>query len=163
MYSQLTINSTKDVAFHSFALLATRVKFFVSVHLAFSIIMCVVLTEVSVFKRSSPSYQETLDKGLLKILRVNSTLSDSFTIVRGFPKIVGLSASRIKLFIHPVAFFINDYNLDTFFLSNYPFSKCLHLRFILNSISFYCQIYVFLVPTNLARIKFQYNITYNEH
>lgn len=70
---------------------ATRVKFFVSVHNAFSMTNVAFFTEFSVFNSSDPLYQETFDNGLLIISLASMTLSLSFTMVLGFPTISGLS------------------------------------------------------------------------
>ena len=93
----LTINSTRDVTVHSGVLLTTSVKFLVSVHLAFSIIKFVVFTVVSDTNSCDPSNQETLDKGLLEICRVNTTLSVSLAIITAFSSIDGLSVIKMKL------------------------------------------------------------------
>lgn len=94
---QLTFNSTRDVTVHSGVLLTTSVKFLVSVHLAFSMIKLVVFTVVSDTNSCDPSNQETLDKGLLEICRVNTTLSVSLVIITAFSSIDGLSVIKMKL------------------------------------------------------------------
>ena len=86
--------STSDVVFHCNALLAIRVKFFVSAHLAFSMTNFVVFTVISDFNKFGPSYQDTFDKGLLEISLVRITLLLSLTIVAPFSTIKGLSARK---------------------------------------------------------------------
>lgn len=77
---QLTINSTTAVALLPTPLLATRVKFCVSLHVGLSMKKEVVVTEVSVFNSSVLLNQDTFDDGLPEIFRVNMTVSLSFTI-----------------------------------------------------------------------------------
>ena len=77
-------------------LLATRVKLLVSVQSAFSLMNVAVFTFVSFFKDVDPLYQEMFEDGLLSISRVNSILSDSFTMVVGFLSIAGLSGFVYK-------------------------------------------------------------------
>ena len=93
-YVQFTISSTMDPTFLWTPLLTLSVKFLVSVHEAFSIVRLVISAKVCVFKSSVPSYQEILDKGLLSISRVSTTLFVSFTKVRVFPLITGLSVQK---------------------------------------------------------------------
>ena len=93
-YLQLIISSTMDSTFLWTALRTLSVKFLVSVHEAFFIVRLVISAKVCVFKSSVPSYQEILDKGLLSISRVSTTLFVSFTKVRVFPLITGLSVQK---------------------------------------------------------------------
>lgn len=95
IYLQFTISSTKAVLFAT-KLLATRVKLFVSVHKAFFMMKVVIFTENSVIKYSEPLYQDTFDKGLLSIKRLNMTLSLSFTVVLACSIMVGLSEKKIQ-------------------------------------------------------------------
>lgn len=92
-YSQLTINSTSEETFHCNALLAVRVKFFVSVHFASSMTRFGVFTGISDFNNVDPSYQDAFDKGLLEICLVKITLLLSLTTVAIPPSIEGLSAN----------------------------------------------------------------------
>lgn len=94
IYSQLTINSTSDVTFNCNKLLAVRVKFFVSVHLAPCMIRVVVLTAISDTNNFEPSYQDAFDKGLLEISLVRLTTLLSLTTRAPFHAIEGLSASQ---------------------------------------------------------------------
>lgn len=86
---QLTINSTTAVALLPTPLLATRVKFCVSLHMALSINKEVVVTEVWVFNSSVLLNQDTFDTGLPEIFRVNMTVSLSFTICNGLFSMAG--------------------------------------------------------------------------
>lgn len=90
------------VTFCSTVLLATRVKLFVSVHEALSIMNIVLFTEKSVIKYSEPLYQDTSDKGLLSIKLLNTTLSPSLVVVLDCSIIVGLSEEEKKPVIHIV-------------------------------------------------------------
>lgn len=83
-----------EVTFLCTILLALSVKFFVSAHEAFCIVRLAIVTEVCVFKSSAPLYQEMLDKGLLSITRISTTLSVSFTMVGIVFSTTGLSAQK---------------------------------------------------------------------
>lgn len=87
--SQFTINSTTVVAMLPTPLLATRVKFCVSMQVAFSMVNVVDGTEVWVFNSFVLLYQDTFDNGLLEIFRVNMTVSLSFTIANGLFSMTG--------------------------------------------------------------------------
>ena len=101
----MTINSTRDVTFLCNSLLATTVKFLVSVHLAFCIVNIVVtdvfeVIEVSDSNNSVPSNHDTDGgKGLLRISRVNSTLVVLFTTITPFSSIDGLSVGKMKVYV----------------------------------------------------------------
>lgn len=97
VYLQLTINSISEETFLCITLLAVKVKFFVSVHLAFAMTKLVVFTVISDFNKFGPSYQDTFDKGLLSITLVRITLLLSLTTVSIFSSMKGLSASKILL------------------------------------------------------------------
>ena len=97
VYLQLTINSISEETFLCTTLLAVKVKFFVSVHLAFAMTKLVVFTVISDFNKFGPSYQDTFDKGLLSITLVRITLLLSLTTVSIFSSMKGLSASKILL------------------------------------------------------------------
>lgn len=89
--SQFTISSTTAVTVFPTPLLTTRVKFFVSMQVALSMMNAVVATEVWVFNSSVLLYQDTFDNGLLEIIRVMVTFSLSFTICNGLLSMVGVS------------------------------------------------------------------------
>ena len=103
----MTINSTRDVIFSCNALLATTVKFLVSVHLALCIVN-IVVTDLDVFEVGKVSdtnscvllNHDTSDKGLLEIVRVNTTLSVSFTIITSRSSIDGLSVGKMKVWFY---------------------------------------------------------------
>lgn len=78
--SQFTISSTTAVTVRPTPLLTTRVKFFVSMQVALSMVNVVVATDNWVFNSSVLLYQDTSDSGLLEIFRVIVTFSLSFTI-----------------------------------------------------------------------------------
>lgn len=89
--SQFTTSSTTAVTMLPTPLLTTRVKFFVSMQVALSMVNVVVVTEVWVFNSSVLLYQDTFDNGLLEIFRVIVTFSLSFTICSGLLSMVGVS------------------------------------------------------------------------
>lgn len=89
--SQFTISSTTAVTVSPTPLLTTRVKFFVSMQVALSMMNAVVATEVSVFNSSVFLYQDTFDNGLLEIFRVIVTFSLSLNICNGLLSMVGVS------------------------------------------------------------------------
>lgn len=89
--SQFTTSSTTAVTMLPTPLLTTRVKFFVSMQVALSMVNVVVVTEVWVFNSSVSLYQDTFDNGLLEIFRVIVTFSLSFTICSGLLSMVGVS------------------------------------------------------------------------
>lgn len=89
-YLQLTINPTKTPSF-PIIFCTTRVKFFVSVHVAFTMLYEAVVTEVWAFNSPVLSYQDTFDNGLLEISPVKLTVSLSFIICRGLIFMVGWS------------------------------------------------------------------------
>lgn len=78
--SQFTISSITAVTVRPTPLLTTRVKFFVSMQVALSMVNVVVATDNWVFNSSVLLYQDTSDSGLLEIFRVIVTFSLSFTI-----------------------------------------------------------------------------------
>lgn len=75
---QLTINSTKAVSFPT-PFLATRVKILVSIQVAFSMMNVAISTDLSSNTSTVFKYHNAVDKGLLEICRVTSTLLLSFT------------------------------------------------------------------------------------
>lgn len=85
---QLTINSTKPDTLPT-TLLTWKVNLCVSVHITLSMIYVAVFTDVSVFNNFIPRYQDTLERGLLKIFRFSDTVELSFTISRGMSSIEG--------------------------------------------------------------------------
>lgn len=89
--SQFTTSSTTAVTMLPTPLLTTRVKFFVSMQVALSMVNVVVVTEIWVFNSSVLLYQDTFDNGLLEIFRVIVTFSLSFTICSGLLSMVGVS------------------------------------------------------------------------
>lgn len=89
--SQFTINSTIAVAVLPTPLLTTRVKFFVSIHVALSMMNEAVVTKVWVFNSSVLLYQDALDNGLLEIFLVKMTFTLSFTICNCLLSMVGWS------------------------------------------------------------------------
>ena len=96
------MSSTRDVTFLCNMLLATTVKFFVSVHFAFCMLYFVhtevfEVSTVSDFNNIVPSNHDTFDKGLLKISRLNSIVSVSFTTITSLISINGLSVGKMKV------------------------------------------------------------------
>lgn len=95
-------------------LLATRVKFFVSVHEAFSIVNVAFFTDNWDSSNSCPLYQRTSAKGLLSIVRDNMTFSLSFTKVLCLSIISGLSKKKTKTLLftvfnpHPLSIPLKD-------------------------------------------------------
>lgn len=79
LYLQLTNNSTDTSSAFPTPLLAFTVKFFVSVHKAFSMVNDAVDTEVSLLNSSVPLSHDALAKGLLVIFPINVTFSLSLT------------------------------------------------------------------------------------
>ena len=93
------MNSARDVTFLCNLLLATIVKFLVSVHFACCMIYFVSTDVFEVFivvdcNKIVSSNHDTFDKGLLLITPVNSTVSVSFTTTTSLFSIDGLSKEK---------------------------------------------------------------------